>query len=115
MILSDLLDRPVRDGNGRTLGHCVDARFVLEPGDDEVALGRLRLVGLIVSPRTRTSFMGFERTSLTAPWPLAQLLRRRHKGTFLALWSHVAAVEPEVVTLAEDYIAYDPSLSGDDQ
>lgn len=108
MTLGDLLDLAVRDDHGGHLGYVVDVRLVL----DEPPRGLLaapRLHGLLVSPRTRTSFLGYERSQVRGPWPVAALLRHRHRGTFLVLWEDVAAVGPDVV-LRAGCRRYDPAL-----
>ncbi|MGI5187197.1 PRC-barrel domain-containing protein [Promicromonospora sp. CA-289599] len=119
MIASDLLDVQVLDGTRKPLGWVVDLRLVLDQPPDG-ALARPRLHGLVVSPRTRTSFLGFERSRVRHPWPVAPLLRRWHRGTFLVHWSDVARVpmpqedaDPAlqaVVVLREGYTRYDPAL-----
>ena len=47
------------------------------------------LLGLVISPRTRCSYLGYERSDARRPAVLAALLRWRHRGTFLALWDDV--------------------------
>lgn len=73
-------------------------------------VGRARVVGVLVSPRTGASFLGYERTDVTAPWPVPQLVRRRHCGTFLVPWDDVAAVTPGEVRLAAGYRREDAAL-----
>jgi hypothetical protein len=67
----------------------VDVRLSIS-GDLQNDPSTPRVVGLIVSPRTKSSFLGYERSSATAPTMLAALLRYRHRGTFLAGWEDVA-------------------------
>jgi sporulation protein YlmC with PRC-barrel domain len=119
MIISDLLDVPVHDDAGAHLGWVVDVRFVLD-GPPDTSLARARLHGLVVSPRSRTSFMGFERSSVRHPWPVASILRWWHRGTFLVHWPDVARVpDPDAgagphgsaaVVLRAGYTAYEPGL-----
>lgn len=119
MIASDLLDVPVRDDAGAHLGWVVDIRFVLD-GSPDTFVARARLHGLVVSPRTRTSFMGFERSRLRSPWPVASILRWWHRGTFLVHWPDVAQVPapddgagPEsdaAVVLRAGYTRYEPEI-----
>ena len=80
MLLSDLLDAPVRDSDGRALGFVVDVRLVLDGPLDGV-LAAPRLHGLLVSPRTGTSFLGYERTGENAPALLARWLRHRTRSS----------------------------------
>ncbi|MCB7135843.1 PRC-barrel domain containing protein [Cellulosimicrobium marinum] len=138
MILSDLLDSPVRGPDGAPLGFVVDVRLALELLDEEPdgegggdggnrdagpaepplresvgrrdAVGDAHVVGILVSPRTGTSFLGYERTGVRAPWPVPQLVRRLHRGTFLVRWEDVAAVGPDGVRLADGYAEHDPAL-----
>jgi sporulation protein YlmC with PRC-barrel domain len=120
MILSDLLDAPVVDADGRRLGFVVDVRLVLD-GPLDGLLVAPRVHGLLVSPRTGTSFLGYERTDENAPALLAHWLRRRHRGTFLVLWSDVADADvtrpdevrtddERVVRLRAGYDRWDPAL-----
>ncbi|MGY4643200.1 PRC-barrel domain-containing protein [Cellulomonas sp. URHB0016] len=108
MILGDLLDAPVRDAAGRRLGFVVDVRLVLD-GPVTGLLAAPRVHGLLVSPRTRTSFMGYERTDVRSPALVARYLRWRHRGTFLVLWSDVDVASGQAVTLADGYRRWSPA------
>ncbi|MFI2702894.1 PRC-barrel domain containing protein [Cellulosimicrobium composti] len=131
MILGDLLDARVRGPGGEHLGTLVDVRLALETlrGDDPSPddpdrearalsaqvrrrdrVGRARVVGILVSPRSGAPLLGYERTGVTAPWPVPQLVRRRHRGTFLVPWEDVAAVGPGEVRLAAGYRQEDAAL-----
>ncbi|WP_421734161.1 PRC-barrel domain-containing protein [Cellulomonas sp.] len=111
MILGDLLDSPVRDADGRALGYVVDVRFVME-GPVDGLLAALRLHGLLVSPRTGTSFLGYERTGVNAPALLARWFAWRHRGTFLVHWDDVQAVTRDAVVLHAGHRRYAPDLPG---
>ena len=67
MLLSDLLDAPVRNGSGDPLGYVVDVRLVLDGPLDGGLLVQPRVHGLLVSPRTGSSFLGYERTDVRSP------------------------------------------------
>lgn len=108
MTLADLLDLTVRDSSGRHLGYVVDVRLVMD-GAVRGTLPTPRLYGLLVSPRTRTSFLGYERAGARGPWPVAAYLRWRHRGTFLVLWDDVAAVTADV-TLRPGYRRLEPAV-----
>lgn len=111
MILGDLLDTPVRGPADDCLGYVVDVRLVLDgPLDGPLAAPRLH--GLLVSPRTGTSFLGYERTAVRSPALVARWLRWRHRGTFLVHWQDVAAVEPGAVRLRDGYRQISPDLPG---
>jgi sporulation protein YlmC with PRC-barrel domain len=98
MILSDLLHSSVHDSSGIEVGRVVDARFVID-GAPHQLLADARLEGLIVSPHSGSSFLGFERTDANAPWPIVALLRWRHRGAFLVAWSDIAVIDTERVEL----------------
>jgi sporulation protein YlmC with PRC-barrel domain len=109
MILSDLLDLPVIHPDGSRVGFVVDVRFVLD-GPPDGPLAAARLHGLLVSPRTSTSFMGYERVGVRAPALLARWFAWRHRGTFLVRWDHVAAIADDTVALVKDYVRLQPAL-----
>lgn len=132
MILGDLLDARVLGHDGGVLGHVVDVRLALELREDEDgsvkageasadtlladhvrrhdAVGRAEVLGLLVSPRTGSSFLGYERTDVRSPWLIATLVRRRHRGTFLVAWEQVEKIEAGSVTLVTGFERLDPNL-----
>jgi len=114
MILGDLLDAPVHDGAGRPLGFVVDVRLVLD-GPVTGLLAAPRVHALLVSPRTGTSFLGYERTDVRSPALLARFLRWRHRGTFLVDWSDVAVATGDAVTLVDGYRRWSPAYPGRDR
>jgi hypothetical protein len=64
----------------------------------------------VISPRTKSSYLGYERSAADAPAMLAALLRWRHRGTFLAGWDDVARVGSDLVKLRSGYTRYSPVL-----
>ncbi|MDD7835204.1 MULTISPECIES: PRC-barrel domain-containing protein [Paenarthrobacter] len=110
MNLNDLLGTDVLDADGQRLGEVSDFRFVLDGAGGQLLSGA-RLVGIVVSPRTAASFLGYERQGLTQPWPLAQLFRWWHRGSFLVLWEDIAVMGPQEVGLRPDFTAYDARLA----
>ena len=109
MILGDLLGTPVFDADGARLGRVADARFTLDGGPHQL-LADARLLGLVVSPHSASSFLGYERSGVAQPWPLPQLLRWRHRGSFLVLWEDIGMVSAKSVRLREGFTAYSPAL-----
>ncbi|WP_028049570.1 hypothetical protein [Cellulomonas sp. URHD0024] len=109
MILGDLLDAPVNDASGNRLGYVVDVRLVLD-GPLDGLLAAPRLHGLLVSPRTGTSFLGYERSGVEAPALLARYFAWRHRGTFLVHWQDVAEVAPGAVRLVDQFRRFSPAL-----
>ena len=86
---------PCTTHDGMRLGRVADARFVVD-GAPHQLMADARLLGLVVSPHSWSSFLGYERNSLTQPWPLAQLLRWRHRGSFLVLWEDIATIGTDI-------------------
>ncbi|MFE4197073.1 PRC-barrel domain-containing protein [Paenarthrobacter sp. NPDC056912] len=110
MILTDVLGCDVLDNDGVRLGEVSDFRFALDSAPTQL-LSHARLVGIVVSPRTASSFLGYERQELTQPWPVAQLLRWRHRGSFLVLWEDIAVMGPRAVTVRAGFTPYAPGLA----
>ena len=108
MILSDLLGLPVIDAESRKLGTVVDVRLAAPPDDHQQV--PMHLVGLVVSPHTRSNYLGYERTDVRAPRLLAWIMRWRHRETFLAAWDDVARVDMKCVTLRDDFRRYSARL-----
>jgi sporulation protein YlmC with PRC-barrel domain len=109
MILSELLGAAVVDAAGERIGSVIDARFAIDGAPGQL-LAEPRLVGLLVSPRSRTSMWGYERTDVRAPWPIAQYLNRVHRGLFLAAWADLARIDADRVVLRDGYERHDPRL-----
>lgn len=111
MILSDLLGSAVVDDAGARLGRVVDARFALDGRPEaEASLAQARLVGLLVSPHSRGSYLGYERRDLKAPWPIAALERWRHRGSFLVLWEDIHSVDDDGVHLRAGFTRHGVGL-----
>lgn len=109
MILSDLLGSAVIGADGGRLGWVTDVRFELEP-DLEGVPDEAALVGFIISPRTKSSSFGYERSQVNAPFVIARLLEWRHRGSFLVNWADVAAIGQKRLLLRAGYTAHDPAL-----
>jgi len=100
MILSDVMGLRVTDPHGVVLGRVVDARFRLEGAESPSSA---RLVGLIVSPRSAASFLGYERRSMDRPVVIASLLHWMHRGSRLVPWESIAGFYDDRVELRADY------------
>ena len=100
MILTDLLGARVVGAGGEALGAVTDVRF-LQRGDESSM--DIQLYGLLVSPKRRTSYFGYERRDVRAPAPIVAWERRRHRGTFLVRWDDVAGIDAGEVRLREAY------------
>jgi hypothetical protein len=109
MLLSDVLNAVVVDAAGHRVGHVIDARFRLEGRADP---RKARLLGLVVSPRSASSFLGYERTGQTRPALVAWFLRRRHRGSFVVAWRDVAMIDedPRRVHLRKGFTREDAAL-----
>jgi hypothetical protein len=109
MLLSDLLKLEVLEPDGTRVGTVIDVRLAAPPDDHQQV--PTTVWGFVVSPHTRLSYLGFERTDVNAPRMLAALLRWRHRGTFLAAWEDVARIDASSVTLRDGYRKYSARLS----
>lgn len=98
MILSELLGSRVHTPDGSDLGAVVDVRF-RHAGREGRRAGDLELVALIVSPRSRSSFYGYERGTVRGPALIAAVIRRLHRGARIVPWECVARVDRDVVHL----------------
>ena len=106
MLLSDLLGLQVVDAQSRRVGTVIDVRLAAPQDPDQQV--PTRLLGFVISPNTRSSYLGYERTDIAAPWLLAAVLRWRHRGTFLAAWDDIARVGSNALTLRGDISASRP-------
>ena len=115
MILSELIGSPVVEG-GRRVGRVTDVRFVLDgplPDAKEAVAQPVpdaRVYGILVSPRPQGSFLGYERSGVTSPWPLAQLLRRRQRGSYLVFWDDIGELSSDGVVLRPAARRWSPAL-----
>lgn len=98
MLLSDLLGKEVAFGPDASLGRVCDARFRRGPRKGERE-GDLELVALIVSPRSRLSFYGYERGAVQRPAVIAAIVRWLHRGSRVVPWECVARVDADRVVL----------------
>jgi hypothetical protein len=113
MQLSELLGLEVFDADDERIGRVVDVRLDVG-GDLDRDPDCPTLFGLLISPHTRSSYLGYERSDARRPKVLAALLRRRHRGTFLALWHDVRRVDAASVVMRSDFRRYSPTLRDDD-
>lgn len=113
MQLSELLGLQVTDATAQHVGTVVDVRVSVD-GDLNDSPSTPILFGLVISPRTRSSYLGYERSDARRPAVLSALLRWRHRGTFLALWPDIQRIDTDSVTLRAGYSRYSPVLRDDD-
>jgi hypothetical protein len=89
------------------LGFVSDVRFRL----DTQSVGQpAQLDGIIVSPHARSSSLGFERSGVRSPWPIAALVRWRHRGSFLARWGDLERIDVKRIQLREGFERGSPEL-----
>ncbi|OCB52874.1 hypothetical protein A5722_26850 [Mycobacterium vulneris] len=109
MQLSNLLGLRVLDAGHHPIGTVIDVRLRFV-GDNPDHRRSPEVTGVIISPRTGSSYLGYERTGINAPALVAVIARWRHRGTFLAEWGDVARVGPDHVTLRAGYSRRSPVL-----
>jgi hypothetical protein len=109
MQASELIGLPVRDNGSHRVGTVIDARLTVTE-DSDGRPSQPQLLGLLVSPRSRSSFLGYERSAANEPRLLSALLQWRHRDTFLAAWEDVDVVDADAVRLRKGYVRYSPVL-----
>jgi sporulation protein YlmC with PRC-barrel domain len=112
MQLSRFLGLRVIDAGNHRVGTVVDVRLAIS-GDLQNNPSTPKVLGLIISPHTESSFLGYERSTARAPALLSAFLRWRHRGTFLAAWEEVARVGEDSVSLRPGYTRYSAVLDDD--
>jgi len=90
------------------LGFVADCRLAID-GSPGPLMAEARLVGLIVAPRNRQGFLGYERTAVSSPAPLAQWYERRQRGSFLVLWEDIESID-DVVHVRPGYARWSSAL-----
>ncbi|MBT2500671.1 PRC-barrel domain containing protein [Agromyces sp. ISL-38] len=110
MILSEMLGSEVVDSAGQHLGALVDVRLEIS-GAPHQLLAETVVVGILVSPHSRTSTWGFERRGANAPAIIARPQHWLHRGMFLIAWADVAQIDEGRVRLRDGYERLDPVLA----
>ena len=105
MIITDLLGSRVFGPD--FLGFVSDVRFCLE---SETEGQPARLHGILISAHARSSSLGFERSGVRSPWPIAALVRWRHRGSFLVRWSDIERLEIGRIQLRPGFERESPEL-----
>jgi sporulation protein YlmC with PRC-barrel domain len=111
MQLSSLLGLRVIDAGQHPVGTVVDVRLTVR-GDPKDNPPTPRVQGLVISPRTRSSYLGYERTTANKPMMLAAFMGWRHRGTFVAAWEDVARLGADRITLRPGYTRHPADLRG---
>ena len=89
------------------LGFVTDVWFTL----DTHSIGLpARLYGVIVSPQARSSSLGFERSGVRSPWPIAALVHWRHRGSFLVRWADIERFDGRCIQLRPGFERASPEL-----
>jgi hypothetical protein len=109
MILSDLIGAVARC-EGQQVGHVVDVRLIPSGPAFDQPMPRLKIHGLLISPHTNAATLGYERSNVRSPWPIAALDRWRHRDSFLVHWEDIEAVEAGTITLRPGHPRYSPML-----
>ena len=89
MRLSELLGRNVADTTGAHVGTVIDVRLVQDGPPMELGQARMRLAGLIVSPRHSGRLLGYDRIPYEGPWLIRRLVRAYHHATRYVPWEWV--------------------------
>jgi sporulation protein YlmC with PRC-barrel domain len=99
MRLTDLLGARLFDRVGTDLGKVLDV-WLVQDGPPIGPFGAaLRVDRLVAGTLGLGSRLGYERPSVTGPWPLAWYFHRRNAGRVAPSWSDVAVIEERRVRL----------------
>lgn len=109
MQLSNLLGLEVLDAGHHRVGTVIDVRLTIDGARTDNPPSP-RLTGLVVSPHTRSSYLGYERTGINAPAVIAAIARWRHRGTFVVAWEDIARIGGDHVTLRSGFERRSPAL-----
>jgi hypothetical protein len=98
MRLTDLLDRPVLDAEGRPMGRVREVRLVqdgpLVPGFGAA----LRVDGLLVGQPASAVRLGFHRPDVRGPWPLKPVLAFLARRTTYVTWKDLSLGEDGTIS-----------------
>jgi hypothetical protein len=108
VLCGELLGLTVVDVDDRQIGTVTDVR--LAGPARKHGVGPTELLGFVISPHTRSSYLDYERTNANAPALLSGLFRWRHRGTFLAGWEDIARFDDHSITLRVGYHRYSARL-----
>jgi hypothetical protein len=100
MRLSELLGRDVTDSAGTHVGTVIDVRLIQDGPPQGIGQARLRLAGLVVSPRHGGRLLGYDRIPYEGPWLVRKLVRAYNQGTRYVRWEWV--VDPARPALRVD-------------
>jgi len=85
MFLGDLIGAQVLQ-DGRKVGYVNDVRMFVPDRADGQLVGTPVVHGIMVCPRRASSFLGYERNTMTQPRLLAAFFGWRTRGSFVVLW-----------------------------
>jgi sporulation protein YlmC with PRC-barrel domain len=109
MLVSEVLGTTAYDQQGTRLGTVIDVRLYIE-GDLDHDPRPPTVLGVVISPHTRGSYLGYGRTEAEQPVVLAKLQRWRHRGTFLCAWPDVVRLDPDRIVVRDAAQRFSPIL-----
>jgi sporulation protein YlmC with PRC-barrel domain len=86
MRLSELMGREVLDSAGTRAGSVIDVRLIQDGPPQESGMARLRVAGLIVSPRRAGRLLGYERRPRGGPALIRKAVLAWTRGTVFVPW-----------------------------
>jgi len=89
MRLSELLGLEVVDRAGAHVGTVSDIRLAQDGPPQELGQARLRVAGLVVSPRHGGRLLGYDRIPYEGPWLIRRIVRTYHHGTRYVPWEWI--------------------------
>lgn len=95
MIASRLIGADARCA-GERIGYVGDLRIEL---DANRTADELSVVGVVVSARMHSTFLGYERTAMRGPWMIDRLLRYLNRDSVLVDWADIEGFDEQSRTL----------------
>jgi hypothetical protein len=93
MRLSDLLDRPVLDRDGRPLGRIREVRLVQDGPYVDGFGAALRVDGVLVGRPAAAVRLGFHRPDVRGPWPLKPIFAALARRATYVPWADLRVSE----------------------
>jgi sporulation protein YlmC with PRC-barrel domain len=99
MRLNDLLGADVRDNAGVRVGAVIDVRLVQDGPPQGEGMARLRVAGLVVSPRRASRLLGYERRPADGPWLIRVAVLAWTRGTRFVPWEWARVGDDGAITV----------------
>lgn len=101
MRLSDLVEKPVYDQAGRSLGQIHDARLIQDGPVLSSGMASFRLHGVIAGNMAFGTRLGFDRGDVRGPFLFKWLFRFLGRHAIYITWGQIASIEGGRIVVVE--------------